>query len=139
MIVDRDTGLALDATRDPQSGTRPVLWTPHAGPWQQWRIKPAGDRCVRIVNEYRPLTLTTDGADRVGNHSWVWLSQEDKEVSQSWRLVPTEDKVAFAIETKTSRHTLDTTRDAVNEANPIMYETHWAPWQQWMICRLPLT
>jgi Ricin-type beta-trefoil lectin domain len=135
MIIDRQTGLALDATPDATEGTNPVLWTPHAGPWQQWRFQTSGRGLVRIVSEPTKLVLTAMEQP----HDWspVWLAKQS-EKAQQWRLKRTEDGVAFAIEHARSIHSLDTGQDAKNLDQPHLWSTHWAPWQQWMICRLPL-
>ena len=56
LIIERHNGLALDAGTDsPYNGTRPVTWTTHTAPWQQWRIRAAGGGAYRIVSEFRPL------------------------------------------------------------------------------------
>lgn len=137
MIVDRETGLALDATTEPKTRGRPVLWTPHAAPWQQWRLQSMAGGCVRITSEANSMALSTD--KRAGDGSWVWLDPLSADSAQTWRLKTTDDGAAFLIETGTSHYALDTGRDAESWTTPILWSSHQAPWQQWMICRLPLT
>src|SRR5687767_10825743 len=68
LLIDRRWGLALDATTDPRERTRPVLWTPHAAPWQQWRIERDGRGTVRVASEHGGKVLTTDAS--AGDRSW---------------------------------------------------------------------
>ncbi|GGM27026.1 RICIN domain-containing protein [Dactylosporangium sucinum] len=147
LLIDRRWGLALDATREPGERTRPVLWTPHAAPWQQWRIQRAGGGTVRIASEHGGLVLTTD--DPAGDRSWVWLATDEGHDHQRWRLAPTDDRVACIIEAKRSAHALDARTDTkvpavepdgsvADPTPPILYSTHWRPWQQWLILRVPL-
>lgn len=136
LIIDRDTGLALDAGTDPGHRTRPVLWAVHAAPWQQWRIKKAGNGFFNIISEHGGLALTTDVPTE--NKAWMWLEALRGRDSQLWRITPTEDSVAYAIETKRSDHALDTGIGAINGTSPIMWATHWEAQQQWIICRLSL-
>lgn len=148
LLVDRRWGLALDSTTDPREGTRPVLWTPHAAPWQQWRLQHCDNGLVKIVSEHGGLVLTTDA--RADNGSWVWLSEDQGRDQQKWRLRPTEDRTAFLIETASSSHALDALTDSrlpaaspegwvADPTAPILWSSHWASWQQWMLLRLPLT
>jgi hypothetical protein len=148
LLVDRRWGLALDATTDPHERTRPVLWTPHALPWQQWRIRKAGNDTVKIVSEHGGLALTTDG--QAGDGSWAWLERDRNLDSQRWRMSVTPDKVAFVIETQWSAYALDARTDtkipAVGESGsiddptpPILWSTHSEAWQQWLVVRVPLT
>lgn len=148
LIISRHSGLALDSTTAPQTRTRPVLWTPHALPWQQWRITPVRKGRYSIVSEHAGRVLTTD--ERVGDKSWVWLERDCARPEQSWRLIPTEDSLAFVIEASHAEVSLDATVDpkipaaeeggTVAEPTPaVMYSTHGGPCQQWMILRLPMT
>lgn len=138
LLIDRETGLALDSTTTPGSGIRPVLWTSHAAPWQQWRLRPVGGGCVQITSEVAPsLTLTTDL--NAGDRSWVWLDSINPGKAQTWRLNTSDDGAAFLLETRDSHHALDTGGQADRSQSPILYSSHWAAWQQWIICRLPLT
>lgn len=138
MILNRDTGLALDAGPSTKTGDHNVLWTPHAGPWQQWRLHGAGGGEVEIVSEPTGLRLTTMAAP----HDWgeVWLDHKLKsDWSVRWRLKTTDDGVAFVIQNAASRYALDAGEKAENGRDPHVWSTHWAPWQQWIIVRLPLT
>jgi len=148
MLIDRRWGLALDATTAPANRTRPVLWTPHAAPWQQWRLQRCGKGLVKIVSEHGGKVLTTDGSANDG--SWAWLDTNRDRDNQEWRMTPTDDRVAFLIETKRSTHALDASRDArlpaaepdgsiENPTKPFLWSSHWAPWQQWLVVRMPLT
>ena len=148
MIIDRWSGLAMDSTPDPKHQTRPVLWTVHALPWQQWRIKKVRDNMVKITSEHGGLALTTD--QQVGDGSWLWLEEDIGLDSQLWRLHPTRDHGAFAIYSCRSAYALDATRapnlpaagenhDIDNPTAPIMWTNDWRSWQQWVITRLPLT
>jgi len=138
LLIDRETGLALDSTTEPAAGVRPVLWTPHAAPWQQWRLRSVGTGSVQIISEAAPsLVLTTDLT--AGDRSWVWLDPINAGKAQKWRLKTSDDGAAFLLETKESHHALDTGGQADLHRQPILWASHWAAWQQWMICRLPLT
>ncbi|WFE62908.1 RICIN domain-containing protein [Micromonospora sp. WMMD714] len=148
LLIDRRWGLALDATTEPQERTRPVLWTPHAAPWQQWRIRKVGRDAVKIVSEHGGKALTTDG--HAGDRSWVWLETDRNLDSQRWRMTPTDDRVAFLIEANRSAYALDARTDTkvpavakdgsiANPTPPILWSTHWEAWQQWLIVRVPLT
>lgn len=147
LLVDRHSGLALDATTQPGHRTRPVLWTVHGLPWQQWRIERTGRNLIRIRSEQSGLVLTTDGV--AGNLSWVWLEKDRDRADQHWRIEPTIDKAAFTIETGRSAHALDATTDPRVPAGvptrsvdfptaPILFDTNSESWQQWVIARLPL-
>jgi hypothetical protein len=59
LILSRDSGLALDAGANAKSGDHNVLWTPHAGPWQQWRLRGVAGGEVEILSESSGLRLTT--------------------------------------------------------------------------------
>jgi hypothetical protein len=137
-------------SRRPLPPHRPplVLWTPHALPWQQWRIRKAGNDTVKIISEHGGLALTTDGTPSDG--SWTWLENDRNLDSQRWRLSPTPDKVAFIIETQWSAYALDARTDtqlpAAGEYGsigdptpPILWSTHLESWQQWLVVRVPLT
>lgn len=148
VLIDRRWGLALDATVNSKPKTRPVLWTPHAAPWQQWRLQRCGNGFVKIASEDNGLVLTTDA--HAGDGSWVWLDQDQDREQQKWRLRPTEDRAAFLIECKNSEHALDASTDArlpaaspdgsvADPTAPILWASHWAPWQQWILLRLPLS
>jgi Ricin-type beta-trefoil lectin domain len=135
LIIDRNTGLALDATLEPGKGTAPVLWTPHTAPWQQWRLESAGRGLVRIVSDSSKLALT--GTERPNDGSRVWLDQQSAK-AQKWHLKKSDDNVAFIVEHARTPYSLDAGTEAKNEDEPHLWATHWAPWQQWIICRLPL-
>lgn len=148
LIIDRHTGLALDSTTQPETRTRPVLWTPHALPWQQWRIQSAGRGHYKVYSEHARRVLTTD--ERAGDGSWVWLERDCDRAEQTWRLIPTEDSLAFIIEAVRSEHSLDATTKprvpaaeeggSVADPTPVfLWSTHRAAWQQWMIVRLPMS
>jgi hypothetical protein len=148
VIIDRWSGLALDSTTQPTHRTRPVLWTVHALPWQQWRIEKAGRDVVRIISEHGGLALTTD--EPAGDRSWIWLSKDTGQDSQLWRLQPTEDRGAFAIYSHRSACAVDATarpnlpaagenHDIGNPTAPLMRTGEWKISQQWVIARLPLT
>ena len=135
LIIDRQTGLALDATPDPKPGTKPLLYTPHALPWQQWRLRSVGRRLVRIVSEQGKLSITA--MERP--YDWSPISLENtNEIGQTWRLWRTRDGAAFLIEHGQLEFALDTGQDATNGKEPHLWPTHWESWQQWVICRLPI-
>lgn len=150
LIIERRSGLALDSTTDPRpdpdSQTRPVLWTVNGMPWQQWRIESDRSGVSRIRSQHSGLVLTTDNPPQ--DRSWVWLSEDRRGRNQSWNIRPTIDKTAFLIEATSSPHSLDATEDpsvpaSVDErwvaspSSPILYQTHWQEQQQWVIARLP--
>ena len=99
------------------------------------------------MSEHSGTVLSTD--QRAGNQSWVWLEKDHERDEQRWRLAPTEDKVAFVIETAKSSYAIDATkhprlpaseeaRSISDPTEPQMWETHSAAWQQWLVVRLPL-
>jgi hypothetical protein len=45
---------------------------------------------------------------------------------------------AFLIQHSAATYALDTGEHAENMAEPHLWSSHWAPWQQWIICALPL-
>jgi len=148
MLIERHTGLALDSTTQPGLRTRPVMWTPHGLPWQQWRILRTGRNSFRIASNMNGMVLTTDSS--AGDGSWVWLEWDRANDDQLWTLSPTEDRSAFVIETFRSKHSLDATtspanpaeneeRDLKDPTSPILWSTNRQGWQQWMVVRLPLT
>ena len=131
LIVNRHSGLALDAKTDASVGGHTTLWTAHAAPWQQWRIRKAGRANVEIVSEPSRLRLTTMRA--AGNWTEVWLHNKPQpDWSTEWRLKPTDDRVAFVIENGTSAHALDPGHDATehHSGDPHLWATHWEPWQR---------
>jgi hypothetical protein len=96
LILNRDTGLALDAGQEAKSGAHTVLWQAHGAPWQQWRLHGVGGGAVEIVSESSGLRLTTmaEGFD------WgeVWLDRKThSNRSTRWRLSAAEDGSAFLI------------------------------------------
>lgn len=138
MILNRETGLALDAGPNTTSGGHNVLWQPHAGPWQQWRLRGVGGGEIEILSESSGLRLTTMAMP--GDWGEVWLDRKQADDwSTRWRLRSTDDGVAFVIQNATSGQALDAGEKAESGRDPHVWETHWAPWQQWIIVRLPLT
>lgn len=134
LILDRQTGLALDAP-DSKFGTKPILYTPHALPWQQWRLQSVGRGLIRIVSEQYKFVLTAGERP----YDWSPLSLESPgEIGQTWRLRRSRDGAAFLIEHGQVPFALDTGQDATNDREPHLYSTHWESWQQWIICRLPI-
>lgn len=109
LIINRHSGLALDSTTSPQARSRPVLWTPHALPWQQWRIVAAGQGRCKVVSEHAQRVLTTDPSARDG--SWVWLERDCNRPEQTWKLTRTEDSLGFLVEAARSEVGLDGTLD----------------------------
>lgn len=140
LILNRHSGLALDAKTEAKAGGHTTLWSAHAAPWQQWRIRRAGRGAVEIISESSGLKLTT--MRTATNWGHVWLDAKVRpDWSNQWRLKPTDDRVAFVIENATSAHALDPGHVAADHqgADPHVWSTHWEPYQQWMIVRLPLT
>jgi hypothetical protein len=144
LILNRDTGLALDARADGKVGDHSTLWSAHAAPWQQWRINRVKqmDDEVEIVSESNGLWLTTMAM----GYKWgdVWLHNKlSHNWSRRWRLKATEDRAAFAIENASSGFALDAAYEVLKkpqeDRNPHVWPSNGEPWQQWMIVRLPLT
>lgn len=139
LILNRDTGLALDAGTRTRSGDHTVLWQAHGAPWQQWRLRAVGGGVVEIVSESSGLLLTT----MARGFEWgeVWLDRKSHpDWSRRWRLAPTDDRSAFLVQNADSGYALDAGEAAENGRDPHLWpEGHWAAWQQWMIVRLPLT
>lgn len=139
MIVNRDKGLSLDSGLEAKSGDHSVLWSPHAAPWQQWRLNSVGGGIIEIVSESSGLRLTT----MARQHGWgeVWLDDKAKAGwSTRWRLRAADDGAAFVIQNADSGAALDAGQNAQNGKDPgVWHETHWAAWQQWVIMRLPLS
>ena len=135
LILSRDSGLALDSTGEPTVGMQPLLWTTHGLPWQQWNLRRARRGKVKIFSGVGNLALTALSQP----HDWspVTLRNEDAHGAQEWRLRPTEDGAAFLIEHGTTDHALDAGQEAENLRQPHLWSTHWATWQQWIVCRLP--
>jgi hypothetical protein len=105
-----------------------------------------GRDTVKIASEQGGKVLTTDAP--AGDGSWVWLETDRGRDNQQWRLTPTDDRLAFLIESKPSTHALDATTaanlpaaaeggDISDPTSPILWRSHWLGWQQWMILRLP--
>ncbi|GAB3336084.1 hypothetical protein GCM10027452_09470 [Micromonospora halotolerans] len=139
LILNRHSGLALDARTDATAGGHTTLWTAHAAPWQQWRIRRASRGNVQIISESSGLMLATMRA--ASDWGEVWLHDKPRpKWSTEWQLIPTDDRVAFVIENATSAHALDPGHIAADHqgVDPHVWSTHWEPWQQWMVVRLPL-
>jgi hypothetical protein len=141
LLLNRHSGLALDARADPRVGDHSTLWSAHAAPWQQWRLREAGRGTVEIVSESSGLRLTTMA--KPNDWGEVWLHRDrPSDWSGRWRLNPTEDRAAFQIQNATSPHSLDAGRDLARQeenGDPHVWTGNWDPWQQWIVVRLPLT
>jgi hypothetical protein len=138
MILNRDTGLALDAGPDAKTGDHNVLWQSHAGPWQQWRLRGVGGGEIEILSESSGLRLTTMATGYDWGEVWLHRNQAN-DWSTRWRLKSTDDGVAFLIQNSASGYALDAGQNAENGRDPHVWQPHWAGWQQWIIVRLPLT
>jgi hypothetical protein len=139
LILNRHSGLALDAKPDAPVGGHTTLWSAHAAPWQQWRIRKSGQGNVEIISEPSALRLTT--MRTAADWGEVWLHDKPRPGwSTEWRLTPSDDRVAFVIENAASTHALDPGHVAEDHhgVDPYVWSTHYEPWQQWMIVRLPL-
>ncbi|MFG2044790.1 RICIN domain-containing protein [Dactylosporangium sp. NPDC048998] len=90
--------------------------------------------------------LTTD--DPAGDRNSVRLETDRGRGNQRWRLA-TDDRVAFLVEAKQSAHAFDARTDTkvpavepdgsvADPTQPILWSTHWQPWQHWLIVRVPL-
>jgi hypothetical protein len=137
LILNRDTGLALDSGPNTKTGAHNVLWTPHGAPWQQWRFRSTGGGYVEILKEGTDLRLTAMAEPYDRGEVWLERKNED-EWSTRWRLKNTDDGAAFLIQ-NSSGHALDAGENASNGRDPHLWSSHWAPWQQWMVLRLPLS
>jgi hypothetical protein len=137
LILERQTGRALDATYEPKVSTQPVLWTMHGLPWQRWYLNPVGRGPVPITCEKGGLALGTKGSP--GDWSEVSLQTPTGVVGQQWRLHPTDDGAAFLVESAISAHALDATDSPEDGTHPHLWSSHWAAWQQWVVARLPLS
>jgi hypothetical protein len=138
MILSRDTGLALDAGPHTKAGHHNVLWKPHAGPWQQWRLHGVGGGEVEILSESSGFRLTA----MAKRQDWggVWLdSKLANDWSTRWRLKSTDDGVAFLIQNAASGYALDAGQKPEDPPRPHMWRPNWSAWQQWIVVRLPLT
>lgn len=110
----------------------------HVGPWQQWRLRGTGGGEVEILSEHSGLRLTTMATP----HDWadVWLDRKQRsDWSARWRLKAPDDGVVFLIQNTASSYALDAGEKAGNGRDPHVWSSHWAPWQQWIIMRLPPT
>ncbi len=139
LILNRANGLALDAGPDSKAGAHSVLWSAHAAPWQQWRLRKTGDE-VEIASASNGLSLTTMATGSKWAETWL----DDKvhpDWSRRWKLSSTKDQAAFAIENASSGYALDAGMepDKDNKHDPHIWPTTWDPWQQWIIARLPFT
>ncbi|HWO67558.1 MAG TPA: RICIN domain-containing protein [Umezawaea sp.] len=136
LVVERQSGLALDSRQEPVEGSSPVLYPVHGLPWQHWRISPARRGTVRITTGINGLALTAPRSPE--DWSPVRMNRVTSGEEQLWRLRPTDDGSAFLIESAVSEHALDATEKPEWLASPHLWSTHWAAWQQWVICRLPM-
>ncbi|MGA9310726.1 MAG: RICIN domain-containing protein [Pseudonocardiaceae bacterium] len=137
LVIERQSGLTLDSTPEPREGTSPVLYRVHGMPWQYWRISPAGRGTVTITAEAGGLALSAP--PKPEDWSPLRLRRATSGDEQRWRLRPTDDGSAFLIESAISEHALDATEEPKWELSPHLWTSHWAPWQQWIICRLPMS
>ncbi|MFT7840697.1 RICIN domain-containing protein [Saccharothrix sp. BKS2] len=137
LIIERQSGLALDSTQEPHEGSSPVFYGTHGLPWQHWRIKPAGRGTFTITSATGDLALSAPR--RPEDWSPVHLRRPNSSNEQRWRLHPTDDGSAFLIESAVSPHALDATQQPERLASPHLWSTHWKAWQQWIICRLPMS
>jgi hypothetical protein len=136
LVIERHSGLALDSTDDPQVGASPVLYHVHGLPWQQWRIKPSDQGTVTITAEVGGLALSAPR--RPEDRSPVRLTRKTPGDECRWRLLATDDGSAYLVESAVSEHALDATEKPELLSSPHLWSSHWAPWQQWIICRLPM-
>lgn len=146
LVIDRWSGLALDATVEPQRQTQPVLWTVHGEPWQRWRLVRLRNKRVLLMSDHGGLVLTTDSPP--GDRSWVWLDSYRGYEQQEWNVTPSDDGCAFQIESATSAYALDA-RDhpripatgedhaIADPSSPVMMRNANRRTQEWTIARLP--
>lgn len=137
LVLCRQWGRALEVGQTARSGVQPWVWDTHGLPWQQWLIEPARDRdTYRFCSVASGLDLTAEGTD---DWSPIRLrKRRGEDASQLWRLLPSDDGAAFAIENVHSGRAIDATREPHNETKPHQSELHWGAWQQWVIARLPV-
>ncbi|WP_322762622.1 RICIN domain-containing protein [Frankia sp. Cr2] len=79
MIINRDSGLALDAHPDAKVGDHTCLWQSHAAPWQQWRLKNTDDGVAFIIENAASgyaLDAGQDAENERDPHLWPthWAS-----------------------------------------------------------------
>jgi hypothetical protein len=137
LLIERQSGLALDVTQEPKAGTQPVLYSVHGLAWQRWFITPDGRGTVRIVAELGGLALAAPHLPE--DWSPLRLQRATPGDEQLWRLRPTDDGAAFLVESAISDHAIDATEQPQSLSSPHLWSSHWAPWQQWVICRLPIS
>lgn len=136
MLIERAAGLALDSTTAPSVGSRPLLWNAHGGPCQRWYVRSVARGQVKLLSELENLALAAEGTP--GEWTPIHLERPSDSRHQLWKLRPTDDGVAFLIESALSAHAFDAGRDPEIEREPALWASHWASWQQWVIARLPL-
>jgi hypothetical protein len=133
VLVARDQGCALDVGREQEPGWSPWKWPLHGQGPQQWLVRPAGAGAHLLVHGPSGLALTAGGDE--GSRPTV--ERACGSAAQRWELRPTGDGAAVAIRSGATGLVLDATRDTEPGAHPVMWSAHGAPWQQWLVARLP--
>lgn len=138
MVINRASGLALDATPDADVGTHNQLWSAHGAPWQQWKLEGASKGAVSIVSQTSRLRLTTMKKGFDWGETWQH-NQLAHDWSDRWHLEPTDDRAAFYIVNTDSGFALDAGEEQTNGADPHVRAKTGGSWQQWLVLRLPLS
>jgi hypothetical protein len=130
LIIARDCGLALDAGRQPGPGKVPLLWAPHAQPWQLWFIHSSGHQGEAIVTSMA-CNLALDST-RPAQHHFQLRERED-EVWQRWRILDAPDGVGYMLQSAHNGKFLTADRRSVNGWKPWFESRHGRLSQQWVI------
>jgi hypothetical protein len=105
-------------------------------PWQRWLVERQRSGFSKIQSDAFGLYLQRDAKPTDGSE--VTLAEAYSANTQLWALRPTEDETAFVVAASTGNFVLDgTTGDGLRTA-PRLRTASGAPWQQWLIVRLPL-
>ncbi|MGW2675767.1 family 20 glycosylhydrolase [Streptomyces sp. NPDC001436] len=124
-------GRALD---DPASSTAPgtqlITWTPHGGPNQQWRITPAADGSLTLVNGASGLCAGVAGGSTAAGAAVVQAACDGAD-AQRW--LPTLLGSGGRILANRGSGLLLTTASAADGAPVTQQPADGSPYQEWRI------
>ncbi|MEW2373192.1 family 20 glycosylhydrolase [Streptomyces sp. NPDC006656] len=125
-------GQALD---DPASSTAPgtqlITWTPHGGPNQQWRITPAADGGLTLVNRASGLCAGVAGGSTAAGAAVVQAACDGASDAQRW--LPTVLGSGGRTLANRASGLLLTTASAADGAPVTQQPADGSPYQEWRI------
>ncbi|MFF4330568.1 family 20 glycosylhydrolase [Streptomyces sp. NPDC048387] len=125
-------GQALD---DPASSTAPgtqlITWTPHGGPNQQWRITPAADGGLTLVNGASGLCAGVAGGSTAAGAAVVQAACDGASEAQRW--LPTVLGSGGRTLANRASGLLLTTASAADGAPVTQQPADGSPYQEWRI------